>query len=159
MRPIVQAFSIGLITGSIILGAVFLQSDGTEGELKEETITEQKAKDFLEEQGLAVVNGQRYEELVRNNQKLEAELSKLKSTNQEKQPESEPSNEDVTYTVESGMTLSEMSSDLEELNIIDDAQSFSEYMEEHEYSRAIQLGEYKLRSGLSFEEIAEILTK
>src|SRR5699024_3892760 len=55
------------------------------------------------------------------------------------------SDETTTYTldIEEGMTSSSISSSLEENNIIDDAQSFNEYLQEEGYDEYVQLGSFE----------------
>ncbi|WP_174613809.1 hypothetical protein [Virgibacillus ihumii] len=68
--------------------------------------------------------------------------------------------ETVTYTltVESGMAPSVISNKLAENNIIDNADKFTQYMENHDYTQMVQLGEFKFTSDMSHYEIAEKLT-
>ncbi|QKY71637.1 hypothetical protein Len3610_07500 [Lentibacillus sp. CBA3610] len=61
-------------------------------------------------------------------------------------------------TVESGVAPSEISQTLEENDIIDDADAFTEYLEDEDYSQLVQLGEFELSSDMDHNEIAETLT-
>ncbi|WP_054752970.1 endolytic transglycosylase MltG [Piscibacillus salipiscarius] len=123
-------------------------------------MTENQARQHLEENGYAVIEQSEYEKLVRERQHL-----KTKIENQSDQTESgdnQSNSESVKiyqFKVNSGMSLSELASQLEELNIIDDAESFSQFMENNNYSRNVQLGEFELHNRLTYEQIANILTK
>ncbi|RLL48529.1 hypothetical protein D8M04_02010 [Oceanobacillus piezotolerans] len=60
-------------------------------------------------------------------------------------------------SIKPGMLTSEISSLLEENNIIEDAFEFDQYLNENDYSLYVQLGEYTLTSDMSFYEIAETI--
>ncbi|MGP4072484.1 hypothetical protein ACTWQB_08000 [Piscibacillus sp. B03] len=158
MRPIIQAFSIGLLTASVLLGFIYIQTEKPNNESSETevSLTDEDAKDYLENRGFAVVNGQEYEDLVRQKQQLESEIDEINESETDSEQES---TEKFIFEVESGMTLNDIASELEQLNIIDDAQSFSQFMEEEGYSRGVQLGEFELHNRLTYEQIAEILTR
>lgn len=66
----------------------------------------------------------------------------------------------VTHTliIEAGMVPSSISTQLEENNIIEDAFEFDQYLEENDYSKYVQLGEFEVTSDMSFYEIAEKIT-
>ncbi|MFD2637443.1 hypothetical protein [Piscibacillus salipiscarius] len=162
MKPLVQAFSIGLFTATVIIGIVFFQIEDSSGQTTSDQneLTENQARQHLEENGYAVIEQSEYEKLVRERQHL-----KTKIENQSDQTESgdnQSNSESVKiyqFKVNSGMSLSELASQLEELNIIDDAESFSQFMENNNYSRNVQLGEFELHNRLTYEQIANILTK
>lgn len=63
-----------------------------------------------------------------------------------------------TLTVEENMLGPTISKLLVKNKIIDDADAFTNYLEEKDYSRSIQLGDYKLNSDMTFYEIAEKIT-
>jgi len=69
-------------------------------------------------------------------------------------------NEVKTYTlvVEENMVPSMISQKLEENKIIKDAAKFNKYMEDNNYSPYLQIGEFKLKSDMSMEQIAKEIT-
>lgn len=102
-----------------------------------------------------------------NNQQNKEKANKEEENNSNSNNESKDSDKDnadkentVTYTltVESGMAPSVISNKLAENNIIDDADKFTQYMENHDYTTKVQLGEFKFTSDMSHYEIAEELT-
>lgn len=66
----------------------------------------------------------------------------------------------ITYTlkIKSGMAPSIISNKLAKNDIIDNADKFTEYMEDHNYTTKVQLGKFKFTSDMSHHEIAEELT-
>ncbi|SER21232.1 endolytic transglycosylase MltG [Piscibacillus halophilus] len=155
MRSIIQSFSIGLLTATLIIGYIYWQVDATSNEElagSEITITDDDVTQHLEEQGLIAVKNDDYENLIREKQQLETKLDELNN-------ETDQSGDSKVLNIESGMTLGDIASELDRLNIIDDVQSFSQYMEEQGYSREIQLGEYEINTDMSYEEIASLITR
>ncbi|TQS74552.1 endolytic transglycosylase MltG [Ornithinibacillus gellani] len=67
----------------------------------------------------------------------------------------------VTYTlkIESGMPSSTIGDLLEENKVIKDGSKFNKYLEDEGYSLKIQLGNFKVNSDMTFNEIAKLLTK
>lgn len=76
--------------------------------------------------------------------------------------EDEETNEEVatTYTLEvkPNMLSPEVSQLLVDNEIIDDAEAFTTYLEDEDYSKYIQLGKHDVSSGMSFNELAEEIT-
>jgi len=63
-----------------------------------------------------------------------------------------------TLTIESGMPSSNIGTILAEQNIIENAGDFTEYLDEHDYSLKVRAGTFEVSAGMSFYEIAEIIT-
>src|SRR5699024_7378567 len=59
--------------------------------------------------------------------------------------------EETTYTliIEENMVPSRVSQILEDNGIIDSASKFNEYLEDNDYSPYMQIGEFKLKTGMS----------
>lgn len=85
--------------------------------------------------------------------------SEESSNNEPEEEEQEEAVKSYTLTIESGMPSSEISNQLEENGIIDNARDFSNYLEEKGYANRVQLGEFTLTSDMSHYEIAEALTR
>lgn len=64
-----------------------------------------------------------------------------------------------TINIESGMLSSTISETLKENKIIDDAQKFNSYLKKHDYDLKVQLGKFKVNSEMTFNEIAETISK
>lgn len=65
----------------------------------------------------------------------------------------------ITFSVISGMTSVEVAEKLETLGVIDDADSFDRYLMANNMAKTLQNGDYELHSGMSYEELAEMLIK
>lgn len=71
-------------------------------------------------------------------------------------PTTEP--EEISFSIKKGDWGSIVSEKLESLGIIDDAREFDKYLVEHGYSVRIKVGDFSLKKGASFDEIAKMIT-
>lgn len=69
------------------------------------------------------------------------------------------SDETVTIVVDSGMYSEEVAERLMEAGIIDDAYDFNIWLESTGYATALEVGEFQVKKGMSYEEIAKVLTR
>lgn len=168
MKQPVRAFSIGLFASGIILLAIVLFFDESKEKTKDESHQEKIAS--LEKDGFRVLTEEKYISLSVNNDKPEnekkdeAKKEKEETKNEEKPSEEKenPAKEIKTYTlkIEPGLASSStISSVLEKNQIIDSASKFSKYLEDHDYSKYVQIGTFKLTSDMTFKEVAETITK
>ncbi|WP_170158443.1 hypothetical protein [Aquisalibacillus elongatus] len=182
MKPIVQAFATGVLVSSLIILAVYMLSNPSQNvqdvAQEEETLIVEDAKKFLVDEGFSVIEDSEYDDLIREKQQLEKEVSDFKeeqsklkeelneieeesSSNEAEESESnnQPSSEsEYLLSIESGMTSIDIAQNLETANIVDDADQFNNFLEDNGYSRLIQLGEYRISNDATYEEIAQIIT-
>ncbi|TFB23801.1 hypothetical protein E3U55_03025 [Filobacillus milosensis] len=186
MRTVVQSFSIGIITAALIIG-IFYMLEEEETVQSESTLSTQEAKEYLKDEGFAVVSSSEYDEILREKQQLENEIAQIKEeqskkedednkekseteqnteennesnagTQNDEEKETEDNNKSFTLNIQSGMTSIDIANELETAQIIDNADEFNNYLEQNNYSRQIQLGEYQLNNSMSFNEIADVIT-
>ena len=67
--------------------------------------------------------------------------------------------EAVTLTVYSGEHSATVARRMEELGLIDNYLDFDDYLCDNGYSRLVNSGIYKIKPGLSYEELAKIITR
>lgn len=153
MKQIIRAFAAGLLLASVIIGIIyFLETDAKE-ETKRETISIEEMKQTLESEGYTVSIEESKEETDKKNA----------DTNEKHQEDKSTENEDskeiriYTLTIESGMTISEVSDALAEAKIIKDATSFVSYLQDNGYGTAIQIGKYELTDRMTLEQIARTI--
>lgn len=165
----IRSFSFGILF-SVIIVAIYTFMFDEESEAP--AYTEDGAKTYLKEAGYTVMTDEEY------NSQLDAALTEDK--NQQNAPDSieETENEpDATedgqdaqdapeapsvpfeLEINNGMTPSQISSLLQQAGLIENADEFTQYVEENGYSTKIQLGTFEVTKGMSFEEIAKIITK
>lgn len=84
-------------------------------------------------------------------------LSQQESTSKGPQPTS--SSEIIDISISSGMNSESVSEALQAAGVIDNAKDFNQYLVENNMGRYIKSGDYSLRNGMSYEEIANILQR
>ncbi|ALX48090.1 hypothetical protein [Lentibacillus amyloliquefaciens] len=177
MKQTIRSFAIGLLTASLVLLGVFYFADYSQSETQSNLSTEEMIE-TVESEGYHVLTESEYisvsvqsdnnsetadnEDSSQENTSDEADTNENNNTEEEQEENSEDAEEtdqtSYTLTIESGVIPSEVSQTLEDNNIIDDAESFTTFMEDEEYSQLIQLGEFELSSDMDHNEIAETIT-
>jgi len=86
--------------------------------------------------------------------------NKSESTTSANKPESTtPANNRIVLVFENISSAEKATRILYEAGVIQDMDSFNEYLSENGYARKIGEGEFTFTSGMSFEEIARIITR
>lgn len=83
--------------------------------------------------------------------------SQQESTSKKPQPTTSP--ELIDINISSGMNSESVSDALEAAGVIHNAKEFNQYLVENNMGRYIKSGEYRLKSGMSYKEIADILQR
>ncbi|HLR62398.1 MAG TPA: hypothetical protein VK097_08140 [Lentibacillus sp.] len=178
MKQIIRSFAFGLLTAGIVLLGVFYVADEPQPEA--ENIPAEDMIDIIESEGYHVLTESEYISVSvesdkdknnkgnsddgdqQQNSSEETNSDDSNDSNNEQNNSSDSTDESspktYTLTVESGVAPSEISQTLEENDIIDDADAFTEYLEDEGYSELVQLGEFELSSDMDQKEIAETIT-
>ena len=64
-----------------------------------------------------------------------------------------------TLSITSGMTSNRVADILVEQGLVDNGYNFNMYLHENGYASKLRVGDYQIKSGLSYGEIADIITK
>ncbi|MBS4191298.1 endolytic transglycosylase MltG [Bacillus sp. FJAT-49705] len=152
----IRAFAFGILITVCILGSFYyFFEDG-----KKEQLNINEAKALLDENGFIAVDKEKYgkmENTLKKLDKKEAEKPQKKET--DNHPKDVEPTSSFTLEIVSGMVSHDIASMLEEKKLIDDADRFETYLEENGYSKRIQLGTFAVKKGMSYKEIANIITK
>lgn len=186
MKQTIRAFALGLFTASLIILVVLFATNG--GKNTTSNLSTNEMITSLKNDGYRVMTESEYislsvqydEARTEENEKKQAEHEekrqeiegetkdkkddKAKSQDKDKDKEKSKDKEKedvrtVTIKVESGMPPSKISDRLESEGVIDDARKFDEYLEKNDYVKYIQLGEHKVETNMTQEEVAKALTK
>lgn len=77
---------------------------------------------------------------------------------QEKKEEKDPQKE-IVISVKKGDVCRDVAERLYEKGLVKDAEEFRVYMGEHGYAKNLCIGQFSLKKGMSYEQIAKTLTK
>lgn len=174
MRQPVRSFAIGLFTAGIIMlvGTFFFDNSTKQAE----DISIHEMVPVMEEEGYHVITEEEYISLsvqkdnanqkvssAKNESSAKAETEEMDKVDKEKKDKEDEKEKDqvtkYTINIKSGMLPSTISELLADNKVIDDANKFSAYLEKHNYSPKVQLGKFKVTSEMSFNEIAEEITR
>ncbi|MGN8645484.1 hypothetical protein ACTNEO_07380 [Gracilibacillus sp. HCP3S3_G5_1] len=157
MKQIIRSFSLGLLTAAVIIGVTYFID-------KPEPV-QTTALPSLDESIQEVENNGYYvfdEDLEAKIEAVEQELASLQMVNDQLEAAAqaeEEATEEITISIESGMTMPEIIDLLNENGLISDQDEFITYLEENEMSGYIQTGEFTLQSDMAVEELVTILTR
>jgi len=92
---------------------------------------------------------------------LQLSLSKAESDQpDESSPTTEKSGEgNFLLSIESGANPVTISQDLKNAGMISNERDFINYLEDHDLSSKIQVGQYTIQSGMTLSEIAKVITR
>jgi hypothetical protein len=159
-NSMLRGIAVGLIIATVLFSAAYYFSPTTQ----EKELTKESIDEYLTKQDLVAISKQEYEELqVQGNQDHENESSKPEQ--EEKEEELEENKEEeaplhsYTLSIVSGMNSLEIANLLEKNQIIPSAKEFNAYLTDNELNTLIQIGTYDLSSDMSFESIANMITK
>lgn len=91
--------------------------------------------------------------IKKNTDKKESDKKESdKKTDADKAEESE----DITVKIKSGEVCRQLAEELEDLGLVEDAESFRKYMQQCGYDNQIGVGTFHLKRGMTQEEIAKV---
>lgn len=155
-----RAFALGILVSVSMIGIIYFSMD----EKKTVELTAENAKAMLANDGYVVLTKDKYRQMEKTIA-VAAEQANITKPPQEettKVPEEKEEKEDNTtlkLEIITGTVPRDIALKLEKETIIDDANQFELYLEDNGLSKKIQLGTYELKAGMSYEEIAKIITK
>ncbi|RDI43961.1 hypothetical protein [Falsibacillus pallidus] len=100
-----------------------------------------------------------YDTLLKENSELKTELKALKNGSKESKKDAAKVITKYRLVIHSGMTTSDISSEIEKAGIVKNGDELNDYLIVHKYGQILQIGEYDLTSDMDFEQIAKIITK
>ncbi|QDP40614.1 endolytic transglycosylase MltG [Radiobacillus deserti] len=171
MKYTIRAFSIGIFAATFVIAiAYFFLNNETE-------LTSKEMIKQLEEEGYTVSQaGETAEEPTKESSNEQPEVTEEKpeqpeedaptkeeppADTDEQAVEETPSKEQETYklVIEYGTSLSTVFQNLEQAGVIKSAQEFSTFVTENGYETEIQAGEFELKTNMTYQQVADALTK
>jgi len=157
-----RAFAFGLLLSTCIFGSYYYLSgeSGAAAKLSNKELIAQ-----IEDKGYKVVEQKAYEELEAKAKDTEATPSEEETKEAEQtdtvKEEEQPAEAVKEYKLNiiSGMQSSEIATLLKDAGIITDAFDFEQYLINTGYHTKVQLGEFVVKSDMTYEQLAKIITK
>jgi cell division protein YceG involved in septum cleavage len=142
-----QGLSAGIIFTTTIFAAFYYGTGKFEGT----TPTAEEAKELLVKKGFVVTHPA--EEAKKTVQPKNPDKVLM-----EKEAEEAPSIVTHTIKVKTNMTTAEIADRLSKEKIIDDAAEFEAYMNDRDFSKKIQIGEFVVTNNMTYRQLANTLT-
>ncbi|MFZ3588156.1 hypothetical protein ACOI1C_02530 [Bacillus sp. DJP31] len=157
-----KSFLRGLSIGIILITSIFtlyLNPFKDEKYLEEQQkLSDQAVSTYLKSKGQTVITLNEYNSLKQTKEdytKLEDESSQLNETKEQQKA--------ISYgyrlEIKEGMNSPDVSEELENANIIESAKQLEEYLQTMDWESSIQIGIFEVKSEMTLEEIAKIITK
>ncbi|MBD1378893.1 endolytic transglycosylase MltG [Metabacillus arenae] len=160
-----RAFAAGMILSTSVLAATYFlfekEKKAEDVDVKRE-VGETDISSYLNKNDQIAVAKKEYDELVGYKEtaiKLKAEQEKQPSDGSNQEKEEKPPSAKYKLTISDGMSTGDVSNILEQEGIINSASDLNAYLIEANYHTKIRSGSYELSRGMSFREIANVLTK
>ncbi|MFF2456607.1 hypothetical protein [Peribacillus simplex] len=143
-----QGLSAGIIFTTTIFAGFYYGTGLSAGT----SPTAEEAKELLVKKGFVVTLPM--EEVKENVQPKDPDKDSMEKEASKKDPSI------VTYTikVKTNMTTTEIADSLYKEKIIDDAAEFEAYMNDRDFSKKIQIGEFVVTNNMSYRQLANTLT-
>ncbi|GAA0345656.1 hypothetical protein GCM10008967_40100 [Bacillus carboniphilus] len=166
-RQSIQGFAIGMFLTAVVLSLVYqMTSDSNEVEVDDAVAT-------LEKNEYIVLSANEWEEIQ---QKLSTKETEQKETEAPQEEQANPGTDTdsaeqdevnnetepkKTYSlvIKPGMSSSEVGYLLEENGIVEDARAFNKYIVDRKLEGYIQIGTHTVTSDMSFDVIADTISK
>lgn len=155
-----RAFALGILVSVSLIGVVYFSINEKTAE-----INTKEAKAVLANDGYIVLTKDKYNQMEKTITEATEQAKKTNPPQQKAKTEVSVENEEkeintaLKLKILRGLVPRDIALMLEKEKIIDDADQFELYLEDNGLSKKIQLGTYELKSGMSYEEIAKIITK
>ncbi|MCQ6273692.1 aminodeoxychorismate lyase [Bacillus sp. V3B] len=163
----VRSFAIGVFLSIFLIGLFYFFQNDT----KQDEDDLEEARAFLEENGYIILEDSEYSTLqekatipkdIPTQEQVEEKVEEPNKSNQEDDVDDDQSaHMIINYQLEivSGMTSNEIAKILTQNHIVQDETSFANFLINHGYHTDIQLGSFPLTNQMSFEQIANMITK
>lgn len=92
------------------------------------------------------------------NDKNDSDTQKNDNKNSEADKSDEESDEMVEFTIKRGEYCRKIAENLYKMGLVDDAEEFRKYMQDNDYDNTIMVGTFHLKQGMTYQEIAKVLT-
>ncbi|WP_352919912.1 hypothetical protein [Peribacillus simplex] len=144
-----QGLSAGIIITTTLFAGFYY---GTGLFFEGTTPTADEAKELLVKKGYLVTHPM--EEAKKTVQPKDPDMDSMEKGTSKKVPSI------VTYTikVKTNMTTAEIADSLAKEKIIDDAAEFEAYMNDRDFSKKIQIGEFVVTNNMTYRQLANTLT-
>ncbi|MBK5500850.1 hypothetical protein [Peribacillus sp. TH14] len=160
-KAILQGLSAGIIFSTAIFAGFYYGTGANAGHAP----TTEEAKELLVKKGFIVSSPTDEGEIAGKPSKSEdkekqkkQDVSPIQETKEKEVSKKEDTIVPYTLKVKSNMTTTEITQILAKEKIIDDAAGFEAYMNEHDFSKNVQIGVFVVTNNMTYRQLAHTLT-
>lgn len=157
-----RGFAAGLWLAAAVMAYFHFTSHETEQTgAQPAKVTQEQVQHFLDDRNEVAVNQQDYDDLKSpEDQKSDKTDKQDDKADQKKHQQNDvkKSTHKTKLKIKSGMTSQEISEQLEDADIIKNADKLQKYLHKHGLEEKVQLGTFKLSSDMSLKKIAKKIT-
>ena len=177
LKYYLRGLGTGIVITTLVLTISFnVRSCTTKNDAPEETTTEDTTKEISSDKENNIENTTSKDDKSEEKSSSKDDKSEEKTTEKdteeittekqsEDKSEEEPAsdtpltNQKVTLNVTRGMASDTVAALLEDAGVVDSAYEFNKYLYQMGYERIIRVGTYEIEVGMSYEEIARMITR
>ena len=147
---------------------VTTNSDTTEVKTTEAETTEKQATEATEKETTEtktteaetseIKTTENTEKQTTEKQTTEKQTTEEKTTEEKTTEKNDSDNKTIEITIKKGSSSYPVCQKLQELGLIDDAAKFDDYLIENGYANRIRVGTHKLKKGMDYHTIAELIS-
>ncbi|WP_026569945.1 MULTISPECIES: endolytic transglycosylase MltG [Sediminibacillus] len=158
MKQPIRAFALGLLSAVFVLGvSYYIEGKPTETKQSNAEMPASEMVNKLEAEGYVVKT---LDEIQTEQSKDDEQAGPADEEDEEKTEEQEGKTPaSIDLQIKPGMNTEEIIDTLYKAGIVEDRQSFTDYLTDQNYSTAIQTGEFHIEEDMSYQEIAETITR
>ena len=162
----VRGLGVGILFGALIMFAAYMTS-GKNRMSDEDVIKRAQELGMVKQSEYVLESDVTSQETTTEEITTEATTEKAtttekttteKATTEASTTEKADTSTQTTVTISSGMSSEAIASALANAGLVDDASKFNSFLVAHGYDMKLETGNFSLETGMSYEEIAKILT-
>ncbi|MFE4238570.1 hypothetical protein [Peribacillus butanolivorans] len=159
-KATLQGPSAGIIFSTAIFAGFYYGTGANAGHAP----TTEEAKELLGKKGFVVSSPTDEGEIAgkpsknADKEKQKQDVSPIQETKEKEVSKKEDTIVSYTLKVKSNMTTTEITQILAKEKIIDDTAGFEAYMNEHDFSKNIQIGVFVITNNMTYRQLAHTLT-
>ena len=156
----VRGLGVGILFGALIMFAAYMTS-GKNRMSDEDVIKRAQELGMVKQSEYVLESDVTSQETTTEEITTEATTEKAtteKATTEASTTEKADTSTQTTVTISSGMSSEAIASALANAGLVDDASKFNSFLVANGYDMKLETGNFSLETGMSYEEIAKILT-
>ncbi|WP_096153400.1 MULTISPECIES: endolytic transglycosylase MltG [Bacillus] len=162
MKTTFRALAVGILFATGVTGCAYT----IEGK-KEVALTEEQIQSYVAENNLFLLTKEEYDSLLPSMEEEKVEEQEAEVAEESPKDSEEPKEEEkveeepkvYTFEIKSGVPTQIAAEQLESDGLIESAKDFIKFLGDAGLEKKVRAGTYEIQTGMSYREIAEIITR